>query len=404
MTLNAAALYARQERGRHIAMTSKVVKKTEELWLVQSQSRPIKYLVDTAELSCTCPDHAETHSLCKHLHAVTFFRFMSTSTSNDGTTTVTSESVRVSYPQDWHAYNLAQTTEKAHFQSLLRGLCDGIVQPPQTSGRPRLPLSDAIYGCAMKVYTTVSGRRATTDIRECESKGLVDHAPHYNSIFNYLQRPELTPLFKALIEEAASPLKAVESQFAVDATGFGTATYTRWYDHKYGKEVRKQDWLKAHAMVGTRTNVVTSVEVTKGNMHDSPQMVGLVEATARRFDIGEVSADMAYIGHKNLDAIAAAGGTPYIPFKSNNKGDGPEQWRKLWHCFWYKRAEFEEHYHKRSNVEATFSAIKRKFGGSVRSKKYESQVNEVLAKILCHNLVVLVHEIHELGITAEFWK
>ncbi len=41
----------------------------------------------------------------------------------------------------------------------------------QTGGRPRLPLADVVYGATMKVYTTMSGRRATTEIRECETKG-----------------------------------------------------------------------------------------------------------------------------------------------------------------------------------------------------------------------------------------
>jgi hypothetical protein len=31
-------------------------------------------------------------------------------------------------------------------------------------------------------------------------------------------------------------------------------------------------------------------------------------------------------------------------------------------------------------------------------------VNEVLCKVLVHNLVVLIHEQHELGIEPEFWK
>jgi hypothetical protein len=29
--------------------------------------------------------------------------------------------------------------------------------------------------------------------------------------------------------------------------------------------------------------------------------------------------------------------------------------------------------------------------------------NETLCKFLCHNLVVLIHEMHELGIDPEFW-
>jgi hypothetical protein len=32
-----------------------------------------------------------------------------------------------------------------------------------------------------------------------------------------------------------------------------------------------------------------------------------------------------------------------------------------------------------------------------------AMVNEMLCKVLCHNLVVLIHETHELSIDATFW-
>lgn len=70
--------------------------------------------------------------------------------------------------------------------------------------------------------------------------------------------------------------------------------------------------------------------------------------------------------------------------------------------FVYRRAEFMEHYHQRSNVESTFSMIKRKFGDSLRTKTDVATVNEVLAKVLCHTIVVAIHEMHELGITPMF--
>ena len=38
----------------------------------------------------------------------------------------------------------------------------------------------------------------------------------------------------------------------------------------------------------------------------------------------------------------------------------------LWYC--YKRQDYMDHYHKRSNVESTMSMIKAKFGDSLRSK------------------------------------
>jgi transposase len=70
--------------------------------------------------------------------------------------------------------------------------------------------------------------------------------------------------------------------------------------------------------------------------------------------------------------------------------------------FMYRRDDYLAHYHKRSNVESTFSMIKRKFGDFVRSKSDVAMVNEVLAKVLCHNLVVLIHESFELGISPIF--
>ena len=66
------------------------------------------------------------------------------------------------------------------------------------------------------------------------------------------------------------------------------------------------------------------------------------------------------------------------------------------------RRDFLAHYHARSNVEATFGAMKRKFGASIRSKNPTAQVNEVLCKALCFNLSMLVHAMHELGIRPEF--
>jgi transposase len=76
---------------------------------------------------------------------------------------------------------------------------------------------------------------------------------------------------------------------------------------------------------------------------------------------------------------------------------------KAFGYFIYRREKFLTHYHKRSNVESTFSMIKRKFGDSLRSKTDTAMVNETLCKVLCHKLVVLIHEMHELGIDPVFW-
>jgi len=69
----------------------------------------------------------------------------------------------------------------------------------------------------------------------------------------------------------------------------------------------------------------------------------------------------------------------------------------------YRRDDFLNHYHRRSSVETTFHMIKAKFGSRIRSKTAVAQVNEVLCKVLAHNLCVLVQSIYELGIEATFW-
>ena len=62
-----------------------------------------------------------------------------------------------------------------------------------------------------------------------------------------------------------------------------------------------------------------------------------------------------------------------------------------------------EHYHRRSNIETTFSMVKSKFGERLRSKGRTAQINEMLCKILCHNLCCLIQSMYELGLKPKFW-
>jgi len=157
-------------------------------------------------------------------------------------------------------------------------------------------------------------------------------------------------------------------------------------------------------MTGVTTNIVTSVEVTASEVSDFSQFAGLVESTAKRFEFAEVSADKGHLSKRNMELVNALGATPYIAFKAGTiANNGCEIWAKMYHYFQFDRQEFLAHYHKRSNVESTFSMLKRKFGASIRSKTPTAQVNEVLCKVICHNLSVLVHSIYELGIAPTFW-
>jgi transposase len=255
-----------------------------------------------------------------------------------------------------------------------------------------------------KVYSTQSGRRFMCDLKDSHSKGYIKRLPCYNSIFNVLEAEGTTEVLVSLIVESANPLKAMEENIAIDSTGFSSSRFDKWFDKKWGEIKTKRAWVKAHVMSGVRTNVVTAVQVLDEHSGDSTYFKPLLTATAERFTINQVSADMAYSSEANLQAVVDAGAFPLIPFRSNANASKGGLWAKMFHYFSLNREEFLARYHQRSNVESTFSMIKAKFGDSVRSKTDTAMRNEALAKILCHNVCCLISAMYELGIDPMFWQ
>lgn len=423
----------RLANGRTLAKT-KTLEWDGRYWHVPSQAGTNTYIVDIDEKNaptCTCPDFEVHGERCKHIYAVETHLRQQVMWAEDELAQADAKPTQAiyiptrpkpekpepkpepvpekpkkpTYRQDWTAYNTAQTNEKAHFQALLFDLVKDIPDAVYTFGRPRLPLREMLFCATFKIYSTVSCRRFMCDLEDAKDKGYIEHVPHFNSIYNYLELPELTPVLRDLIERSSLPMKAVETIFAVDSSGFTTCNYVRWYDAKYGEEREQREWIKAHLMCGVTTNVVTSVEITPGTGGDSPRFRPLVKATARNFEIEEVSADKAYSGRKNLEEVSRLGAVPYIPFKENATGTGVKSavWTRLYHYYSYQREEFLGHYHRRSLVESTFAMIKAMFGAALRSKGETAQVNEVLCKVLCHNICCVIQSMYELGIEPVFW-
>jgi len=79
-------------------------------------------------------------------------------------------------------------------------------------------------------------------------------------------------------------------------------------------------------------------------------------------------------------------------------------WTRLFHFYSYNQEWFKAHYHKRSNSESTNSMIKAKFGERLRSRTEVAQFNELLCKVLCHNICVTIQSMYELHIDVVFWN
>ena len=350
---------SREQRGVLIAALCKLSPKDGQ-WVVPSQSGPDKrYVVDPKAGTCTCPDHVETGFKCKHVWAVEFT--MKRETAADGTVTETRTMVFTEqkvYKQT-PGYTEAQVTEKHRFQRLLSDLCRGVPQPPRTGkkGRPTTRLSDMAFATTFKVYSGVSVRRFACDLADAHAKGCTTKPIHHNSVSAYLEDEALTPVLKSLIVQSSLPLRAIETAFAVDSTGFTTSRFYRWFDHRYGVERTEHDWVKVHCACGVKTGVVSAVAIYDRNAADCPVLPELVKGTAENFKVDEVSADKAYLSVENVEAVFGVGGTPYIAFKSNSTGGAGGLFEKMYHYYQFNRDEYMGHYHKRSAIEGVFSAL-----------------------------------------------
>ena len=414
----------REQRGRQIAQRGGI-RQLGARYVVPAQSANSNvptYLVDVVEQTCTCPDFELRHRPCKHYEACMFWLVWEGAV-NVETGEIVLPKKKQQSKQNWPAYNRAQTTEGERVPLFLKALCAAVPdeeRPPGKSGRKPIPRGEGVFGILLKVYSGCSGRRAESDIRTYAKQGLISRAWDSNTLFRVMEDPATTPILMWMAEESGGPIAQVENkagQFAIDSTGFKTpvrrlkdesqVVVERWQDQKYKRDTFIHDWVKLHAVTGTLTNVVTAARVTMGTgtgSGDSPHFKGLVNATAKRFLMKEVSADKAYLDEDNLTAVATLGALPFVPFKANSRemNHPNEHWRRMWAYFDLKTEEFLKHYHRRSNVESTFGGIKAKFGGMVRSKSFVAQQNEVLAKVVLWNLTCVIHAIEEFGVEAEF--
>ena len=223
--------------------------------------------------------------------------------------------VRVTYGQDWTNYNRAQCAEGDLFPTMLRDLCDTVPQPPQTTGRPKMPRSDMIFTAISREYADLSARRYDSKVRAAKAEGMTECDPHFNSVLRHLRDPEWTPILQRLVKISALPLASVETEFAQDTTGFTTCQHERWYDHKWGRERSRNKWVKLHAMTGVRTNIITAVEMTDGHAHDSRFIAPTIAATAGELHDAEDHRRQGVLESRAiLSTIEKVGTTPFIPF------------------------------------------------------------------------------------------
>jgi transposase len=311
----------------------------------------------------------------------------------------------------WTKYNRARTSEKRMFYMLLDDLLEVIPNPTGGNGRPPVPLRDLIFCACIKLYNGFSARRISSDMDHAHRMGFVARVPHFNTLLSFMKDPATYEILKYLITLAAMPLSCIETDFAMDASGFGSYQYERWMRVRFQKNPQGKsstrgwrNYIKLHISVGTTTQIITAAEATYGNLSDTNQLPYLVKQTSANFNAEKYLADKAYSSRKNFAIIAELNALPFIPFKRNTTGKsrGCPLWHAMFDYFNNNQEDFKHFYGQRSQSESAFSRIKRNWGEFLKSKTFEAQKNELLCKCLCHNIACLVAQIHERDIKINF--
>ena len=311
--------------------------------------------------------------------------------------------IKKTYSQDWPAYEQAKSNEFGIVKSLASELIEAYLNSPYS--QKEFKLREELFCMIIHIYFGGSFRKTISILKSINDNRFISKVPCYKTLSNYFSDVSLTKILEELITISSLPLASLEENLAIDSSGFAKNMYSQWSEYKWGKfEGKEREWLKLHACIGTKTNIFVKVSITKKNVADPTEFPSLLKNSKKYIDAKTVVADLAYSSRKNLDVAFALGLIPYIPFKKNatGKAKGSETWHKMFRAFQINQEEYLQKYHCRSNVETNFHMLKTRFGNKLHTKSFEAEKNELLTKVLVHNLCVLNQESFELGIKLDF--
>lgn len=189
---------------------------------------------------------------------------------------------------------------------------------------------------------------------------------------------------------------------AVDSSGFGLKTSSKWFDIRIKRKSEKKDYIKLHIIIDVDTGIILHSTITDWKGADSKEFKRLIKDLPR---IRKAAGDKAYSSRANCQAVADKGGKPFLCFKANAtaKAKGHPAWQISFRAYTDNQDEWMAEYHIRSIVEAVFSSIKRCFGPDIKSIKGWLKRRELAIKVLAYNIkrVLYIERAKDLGIP--FW-
>lgn len=195
---------------------------------------------------------------------------------------------------------------------------------------------------------------------------------------------------RAVALQVSIPRRAASEprHIVVDSTGVKIYGEGEWKVRQHGVGKRRT-WRKVHCAVDARSKDVVGVEVTTIEWADCEVFEGLLDQVDG--PIEQVDGDGAYDTREVHDAIAARGAKAAIPPRENAVPWEENHPRTLivaavaarGMTSWKEASD----YHRRSIAENAMYRLKQLFGDHLGSRKFETQVTEVHARVAAMNIM-----------------
>jgi len=250
--------------------------------------------------------------------------------------------------------------------------------PRSFSKRRNNVFSNTQHFCmqVLRQYEELPYRKAVDFFELVKQELNLPRKPHFTTANKFALRAK--PFwFEQLI---AQTIKSLKSELAaIDGTGFSLNYASDYYQTVAG--ARKQ-FMLFNACIELRHKLITAVKLRRKRGNENVDFKPLIDNTSKQLSIKAYLADKAYDSERNHAICASHGARLIAPLRNKvsvhrTKGVHRKQLRRHFP---------EEIYRKRVLIESGFSALKRKFGDVIYAKKFVSQRNELLCKILAYNL------------------
>lgn len=206
--------------------------------------------------------------------------------------------------------------------------------------------------------------------------------PHFTTINKFALR--VKPYwFELLIEQIISSINSEIA--AIDGTGFSLNNRSRYFCTIAGERKR---FMQFNACAELKHKLITAIKLRRKRRNENIDVNCLMRKSAKQLKLNYFLADKEYDSEKNHELAEKYGAKLVAPLRCKTK-----QFYRIRRAYrkQLKKNFPDELYRKRVLIESCFSALKRKHGEVVYAKKFVSQKNELLCRVLAYDLGIIIN-------------